>query len=270
MTIVKKHKDINEISNCLNECIEKGNTLKNKLNKSYIRFKRRELRKAISFNPMNPVNMNEDVAYYSPYKQSSDGSYQPYSADYWLSQIETNSFKNRRDYREGYEHLREYFKSEQSAKDMLNKSISETVKNKIVVKSKNLPVGTIHEWHGVKMKKVSEGKGMNDWQPVSNEKTHPAEQELVGKKTKIEEELSAREKGKPEPKSNDDKENDIAERESSLDEREKQLEQREQKHAHKELDSRTKEVEKREKEVGIKTEKTKDKKQTSPKEGAKI
>ena len=191
------------------------------------RHLRKSLRKAMTFDPMRPLDMGmsgRDSEHYCPYQLTGEGGYQPYSAEYWLSQIEVNSFKNRRDYREGYNHLREYFKSETAARSMLLEVTEQIIKaakkdKKNAGKDLQLKAGAKHTHNGIEYERDEAGS----WNPIqaSGEKEHPVEAAAKEHHKKVTDTLDRR-------KSGDAKEPDFEKRKADADARAKELKQYEQ------------------------------------------
>ena len=202
------------------------------------------LRKGLTFNPLEPAQIHPDSGFYNPYRRLDDGTYAPHETKYWMDQspyAEQGVYENSEQVairRDGYRQVDRFYVAAGVTKSDLLKEIDALVKAMPAAKPKapaapgstarGVPVGTVHQWHGVSFRKVSAG----EWVPVHTDpkRPHPIEMDHQKRSMRINGELKARAQGlKPEPdfhqrvKAVNDKHAELSEKEAALTEREHNL-----------------------------------------------
>jgi len=238
--------DLTEIASILDETI--GKSLE--IEQQQLAKKKHErllLRKAFTFDPMVPHEVGEHSDVHNPYRRTSDGLYLPYSAQYWADQGKYDLSSDGIRYHNSARNPDGYRESERMLTAM------KAVINDTVIKA-SFPIGTIHEYNGIRYQKEAPGK----WVPIheGNAADHPVEKDRQSKHDAIEKELEARKNGKQvlpateRTKQANKKFDDISQRERDLSAKEAELSQRE-------VDHRSRELDLREAKLGKKPEKEK-------------
>jgi hypothetical protein len=152
-----KRLNLNDLAQMLDPTIKKGEELEQKdLIKSENR--RKQIRKALSHNPFNPVDMGLDSEYYNPYKYNyEDGAFMPHSPEYWYDQGKSPE-------KDEYNTVKQFYGRKVEIQQTFNRfaDLKRSLDEGDLIKA-GLPVGTVHEWKGQKFKKVAEG----DWKPIA-------------------------------------------------------------------------------------------------------
>lgn len=196
--------DLEILAGLLDSDIEKGLTLERRdlARDSKIEAYEESIMKGLSFDPFNPIEMNDDRSFYNPYASHPMGGYYPHSAESWTSQGDHAHLGTRAGTRnpDGYREVNEfhrvagdspmddaYYRRGPAAQSVstsrfatLRRSIDFLVEDGIAkaegfdidLMKGGVPVGTVHTYaDGQKYKKVAEGK----WVPTAG---------LESKKTK--------------------------------------------------------------------------------------
>jgi len=151
-----KRLNLNDLSSILDETIQKGFELEDKVIK-----RNDELRKGLSHNPFKPHDMNDDSPYYNPYKMGDTG-WHPYEAQYWYD-------RGKKPEQDNYATVNQFYGKEILATgidETINRfaALTKSVTNDLLFKGGAVAVGTVHTYtDGLKYKKVQEGK----WLPVA-------------------------------------------------------------------------------------------------------
>lgn len=133
--------------------------------KSGIAQKEEQIRKGLSFDPFNPIEMNDQSPYYNPYAVAPEGGFFPHSVDHWKTQGKAL---------EGYRTVHSFYEDvgvEQPNFDTMvavqnQEAITEgqfsfvkkaePMKNSNPMGGHGLPVGTIHPYkNGMSYQKIS-------------------------------------------------------------------------------------------------------------------
>jgi DNA topoisomerase-1 len=235
-------KDIRDVASILDGAIEKSIEIEMQ-EEIKAKSKRLEIRKALSFDPMRPLELGEDTTVYNPYRMMPDGTYAPHSAQYWADQAKYDLSSAGVQYHRMARNPDGYRESEAMLsvmKAVIDDTISKAIKQPKQPGAGKVPIGTVHEYSdGQSYKKVGPG----DWQPVqSGSGQHPVEQDFSNKRTKIEKELAARKNGKQvspvaeRTKQANKKLSAVTQREQDLSTKEAEVSQREVEHRSRELD----------------------------------
>ena len=229
----------------------------------------RGLIKSISFNPLEPHDMNVESTYYSPYRLLSDGSYAPHDKGYWMQQapqlhadgefggqqMRILSADEERMRDDGYSEVSKFYRAAGVFKSELYSEIDKLVKALPSGnpppppggsgKPRGLPVGTIHDWQGVRYQKQGDGQ----WLPVQQGKgPHPVEQDAQAKQKQLQQIIKDRTEGRAKEPGLDDrarkateKANEVGAKEADLEHRDRQAKDRDL--SHREQKIKDKEVE---------------------------
>lgn len=193
------------------------------------------IRKAFTFDPMVPREIGEDSEIHNPYQLLPDGTFMPYSAQYWADQGKFDLSSAGIRYHSAARNPDGYRESEKMLTAM--KSVIDDT-----VRKANFPIGTIHPYNGVDFKKEAPGK----WVPVHEGKAadHPVEKDRQSKLDTATKELQARKEGKEvtsvedKTKAANERLTRVTEKDKDLDARESDLVQREAHRKNQDLDVR--------------------------------
>lgn len=227
--------------------------------------------KSISFNPLEPHDMNVESTYYSPYRLLSDGSYAPHDKGYWMQQapqlhadgefggqqMRILSADEERMRDDGYSEVSKFYRAAGVFKSELYSEIDELVKAIQVPragvatpasgKPRGLPVGTIHDWQGVRYQKQGDGQ----WLPVQQGKgPHPVEQDAQAKQKKLQQIIKDRTEGRAKEPGLDDRARKATEKANEVGAKEADLERRDREAKDRDLSHREEGVKTKEKELG--------------------
>lgn len=272
-------KDIREIASLLDDTIEKS-SLVERQEVAKAKAKRTEIRKALSFDPMSPIEIGQESTIHNPYRLLPDGSYAPYSAQHWADQGKYDLSAAGVQYHRMARNPDGYRESEtmlSTMKAVIDDSIVKAIPRGRPTPASSgqpragtVPIGTVHEYNGEPFRK----EGPGDWQPVrSGAGSHPVEQDYLGKRKGIEKELAARQNGKKvspvaeRTKQANEKLSAVTQREQDLSTKEAEVSQREVEHRHRELDLREAQLKAKEDESNrVKKEEDESKKAAKAKE----
>jgi hypothetical protein len=177
--------DLVELSNILDEHIEKGEALATKdrmRGSSRIDQYEEVLQKGLTFDPFNPRTMNEDSQYYNPYMQHPGGGFMPHPVESWMAQGKGEA---------GYETVKEFYRvtgdapmdeefyrprvvaAAQSRSQFAR--FAKSLASKPATGGGKVAVGTVHTHSdGQSYKKVAEGR----WAPVASNDSQAARYHL--------------------------------------------------------------------------------------------
>lgn len=156
--------DIRELASILDDVVDtsKAGTVEYYEEQIIKSLKSGNLEKSLTYNPLTPYEMGPaKEIYHNPYRTLADGSYAPHDVDHWVSQGKRAS-----DYNEVREFLTDagyYVKKSKEATDKMRALVGGGE-----IRKAALPVGTIHDWRGVKFQKMSDSPAV--WQPVKEHK----------------------------------------------------------------------------------------------------
>jgi len=245
--------DLIEIASILDETIGKSLEIEQK-QLAKAKNERILLRKAFTFDPMVPHEVGENTEIHNPYRMLPEGTFMPYSAQYWADQGKYDLSSAGIRYHNAARNPDGYRESEKMLTAM------KAVIDDTVIKA-SFPIGTIHEYGGLRFRKEAPGK----WMPVHEGKAadHPVEKDRQSKHDAIKKELAARKDGKQvlpdteRTKQANQKLDVISQRERDLSTKDAELSQRETDHRERQLDLR-------EAKLGKKPEKKAEAKTKSP------
>ena len=226
--------DLIEIASILDETIGKSLEIEQK-QLAKAKNERILLRKAFTFDPMVPHEVGENTEIHNPYRMLPEGTFMPYSAQYWADQGKYDLSSAGIRYHNAARNPDGYRESEKMLTAM------KAVIDDTVIKA-SFPIGTIHEYGGLRFRKEAPGK----WMPVHEGKAadHPVEKDRQSKHDAIKKELAARKDGKQvlpdteRTKQANQKLDVISQREQDLSTKEAEVSQREVEHRSRELDLR--------------------------------
>jgi len=168
--------DLLELSNILDEHIEKGEalTVKDRFKKiSKIDQYEEVLQKGLTFDPFNPVSMTEDSPYYNPYQAHPMGGFYPHPSESWTSQGGQGYARTSAGYAENDEFYRvagdgqmdeKYYNREKVVAQASRSQFARFSKSIDNLFKGGVPVGTTHQYaDGQTYKKIAEGR----WSPVA-------------------------------------------------------------------------------------------------------
>jgi hypothetical protein len=188
--------DLVELSNILDEHIEKGESLdlsERRRTTSKIDQYEEVISKGLTFDPFSPRTMTAESPYYNPYLQHPDGGFMPHPEETWIAG---------RAGTQGYETVREFYRitgdgemdadyhrpkviaqASRSQFARFSKSIDSFVEDgETIMKGAKVPVGTTHTFaDGNTYKKLAEGK----WAPVAGVESHATRRLLAHEDPKV-------------------------------------------------------------------------------------
>jgi len=235
-------KDMREIATILDQTIEKSERVRAK-ERELVKGERLSIRKALSFDPTRISEMSPESQFYNPYRQMGDGSYAPHSPEHWAEQ----GRMDQSDAGKAYHNMVRNPDGYREADNMLNvmKSVIIRTADECIVKGRNLPIGTVHDYNGQRYQKTGPGK----WVLMAAGKKsadHPVEADHQKRHAAISGELDARKRGEKAAPTFNDRAKTANERHQSITTRETELNA-------KEHDVRTREMDAREKELQLAT-----------------
>lgn len=177
---------IDEIGVVLDDTIQKGLARFGAPKRRKVLDYAEEIKKGLSFNPMNPVEVTDPAAsqYYAPYMMAPEGGVYPHPIEHWM---EMDGNRDPREYRTVHEfyqqagvpqtsldkireihnQLQKFSFVRRSLNEIFEVELAESISKAEVMAGAMVPVGTVHTYkNGAKYQKVENG----NWRPLKGDK----------------------------------------------------------------------------------------------------